>query len=50
MGKIITTNHKVIKFLGFKIVDIWEDYIERRIVGDEIITTENNTDEKESDK
>ena len=50
MGKIITTNHKVIKFLGFKIVDIWEDYIERRIVSDEIITTENNTDEKESDK
>ncbi len=50
MAKIITTNHKVIKFLGFKIFDIWEDYLERRISNDEDITiTEYNKDEKEGE-
>ncbi len=50
MAKIITTNHKVVKFLGFKVIDIWEDYLERRMLTDEDITiTEYNNDEKESD-
>ena len=49
MGKIMYTNHKVVKFLGIKIMDIWEDYLERRIVGDEIITTNDYSEKKEND-
>ena len=39
MAKFMVTNHKVVRFLGFKIIDIWDDYLERQIIGDEIITT-----------
>ena len=31
MRKVITTNHKTIKVFGFKICDIWEDYIAREV-------------------
>lgn len=56
MARIMCTNHKTIKFLGFKIIDIWENYLERRIANvddiitvDDMITTDDYFDKKEKD-
>ena len=55
MMKIIATNHKVITFLGFKIIDIWEDFFERQILvkpdytNNEINTTDYNIKDSEND-
>ncbi|MBQ9245713.1 hypothetical protein IJ182_05545 [bacterium] len=50
MARIMTTNHWVVKLFGFKIIDVWGDYLERHIQNDcDIIMPEENIDEKESD-
>lgn len=49
MSKIITTNHKVINVFGIKICDIWEDYIERRLIKYDLQISDFNIEEKEDD-
>lgn len=47
MAKIMATKHRVIKIFGVKVCDVWDDFIERQIIDDDITITEYNFDEKE---
>ena len=49
MAKRLCTVHKTINIFGLKICDIWEDYLERQYLSDDITVTEYDTDDIESD-
>ncbi len=49
MSDLLATNHRIIKFFGIKIIDIWDDYYEKKPESDDLIIREINIKNIESD-